>query len=218
MRILGIETSGKVASVAILDEDKIISEVIVNTKLIHSVMLIDLIDMSLKNANLKIDDIELFAVAVGPGSFTGLRIGVATIKGFCYALEKPCIAVNTLEALCYNFYPSAAFLMPVLDAKSNKVFSGVFRFEDGKLQTYENTSIYDLDQAIGLAKKYNAILLGEGLDVYEFTGLKIAPKFLQYQRAANVCVLAKKLFDEGRAITHFELKPVYLKKSYAEGK
>jgi len=215
---LGIETSGKVASVAISDEDKIISELTINTKLVHSVMLIDLIDMCLKNANITIDDIDIFAASIGPGSFTGLRIGVATIQGFCFSLQKQCVGVNSLEALCYNYYASSEYLMPILDAKSKKVFSGVFRFENGSLCVYEKACVYDLDRTVDLAKRYDAILLGEGLDVYDFENLKVSPKFLRYQRASNVCILAKKLFDEGKITSHFDLNPIYLKKSYAEGK
>jgi len=218
MKILGIETSGKVASACILDGEKIVSEITLNTKLVHSVMLIDLIDMVLKNASIDISNIDLFAASIGPGSFTGLRIGVSTIKGFCFALNKPCIGVNTLEALCYNFYSSSNFLMPILDAKSQKVFAGVFRFEDGEFVTYEETSVYDVDRAKQMAEKYNPILLGEGLDVYDFSSFRLAPKYLQYQRASNVAIVAKKLAEKGKLLSHFELVPLYLKKSYAEGK
>lgn len=218
MKILAIDTSGKVASVCVLEDEKIVSEITLNTKLVHSVMLIDLIDTALRNASIDISNIDLFAVSTGPGSFTGLRIGVSTIKGFCFALSKPCVGVNTLEALCYNLYSSPDFLMPILDAKSQKVFAGVFRFENGDLVTYETTSIYDVDEAKRIATKYNPILLGEGLDVYDFSSFKIAPKFLQYQRASNVAVVAKKLAEKGKVLSHFELAPLYLKKSYAEGK
>ncbi|WAM34029.1 tRNA (adenosine(37)-N6)-threonylcarbamoyltransferase complex dimerization subunit type 1 TsaB [Caldicellulosiruptor morganii] len=218
MKILAIETSGRVASVCVLDEGKIISEITLNTKLVHSVMLIDLIDTVLKNASIDISDIDLFAASTGPGSFTGLRIGVSTIKGFCLALSKPCAAVNTLEALCYNFYLSSDFLMPILDAKSQKVFAGVFRFENGEIVTYEQTSIMYIEMAREIAEKYNPVLLGEGLDVYDFSPFRIAPKFLQYQKASNVAILAKRLAEKGKILSHFDLVPLYLKKSYAEGK
>lgn len=213
---MAIETSGKVASAALLEDCKVISEVVLNTKLVHSVMLIDLIDQVLKNASVNIAEIDLFAVAVGPGSFTGLRIGVSTIKGFCYATSKPCVGVDTLKALCYNFWACSDFLMPILDAKSQKVFTGIFRFEDGKLKTYHPTSIVDIEEAKELAKKYNPVLLGEGLDVYDFSQFKLSPKFLQYQKASNVGLLAYELAQEGEVISHFDLVPVYLKKSYAE--
>ncbi|ADQ03879.1 peptidase M22 glycoprotease [Caldicellulosiruptor owensensis OL] len=216
MKILAIETSGKVASAALLEDCKVISEIVLNTKLVHSVMLIDLIDQVLKNASSKIEDVDLFAVSIGPGSFTGLRIGVSTIKGFCYATSKPCVGVDTLKALCYNFWACSDFLMPILDAKSQKVFTGIFRFEEGKLKTYHPTSILDIEEAKELAKKYNPILLGEGLDVYDFSQFKVSPKFLQYQKASNVGLLGYELAQEGKVISHFDLVPVYLKKSYAE--
>lgn len=152
MKILAIETSGKVASTALLEDYKVISEIVLNTKLVHSVMLIDLIDQVLRNASSKIEDVDLFAASIGPGSFTGLRIGVSTIKGFCYATSKPCIGVDTLMALCYNFWACSDFLMPILDAKSQKVFTGIFRFEKGKLKTYHPTSILDIEEAKELAK------------------------------------------------------------------
>jgi len=181
MKILAIETSGKVASTALLEDYKVISEIVLNTKLVHSVMLIDLIDQVLRNASSKIEDVDLFAASIGPGSFTGLRIGVSTIKGFCYATSKPCIGVDTLMALCYNFWACSDFLMPILDAKSQKVFTGIFRFEKGKLKTYHPTSILDIEEAKELAKKYDPVLLGEGLDIYDFSEFRISPKFLQYQ-------------------------------------
>ncbi|ADQ41678.1 peptidase M22 glycoprotease [Caldicellulosiruptor acetigenus I77R1B] len=216
MKILAIETSGKVASAALLEDLKVISEIVLNTKLVHSVMLIDLIDQVLKNASSKIEDIDLFAVSIGPGSFTGLRIGVSTIKGFCYATSKPCVGVDTLKALCYNFWACSDFLMPILDAKSQKVFTGIFRFEEGKLKTYHPTSILDIEEAKELAKKYDPVLLGEGLDIYDFSEFRISPKFLQYQKASNVGILAFELAQEGKICSHFDLIPVYLKKSYAE--
>jgi tRNA threonylcarbamoyl adenosine modification protein YeaZ len=216
MKILAIETSGKVASTALLEDYKVISEIVLNTKLVHSVMLIDLIDQVLRNASRKIEDVDLFAVSIGPGSFTGLRIGVSTIKGFCYATSKPCIGVDTLMALCYNFWACSDFLMPILDAKSQKVFTGIFRFEKGKLKTYHPTSILDIEEAKELAKKYDPVLLGEGLDIYDFSEFRISPKFLQYRKASNVGILALTLAQEGKICSHFDLIPVYLKKSYAE--
>ncbi|ACM59577.1 tRNA threonylcarbamoyl adenosine modification protein YeaZ [Caldicellulosiruptor bescii] len=216
MKILAIETSGKVASTALLEDYKVISEIVLNTKLVHSVMLIDLIDQVLRNASSKIEDVDLFAASIGPGSFTGLRIGVSTIKGFCYATSKPCIGVDTLMALCYNFWACSDFLMPILDAKSQKVFTGIFRFEKGKLKTYHPTSILDIEEAKELAKKYDPVLLGEGLDIYDFSEFRISPKFLQYQKASNVGILALTLAQEGKICSHFDLIPVYLKKSYAE--
>ncbi|WPX09196.1 tRNA (adenosine(37)-N6)-threonylcarbamoyltransferase complex dimerization subunit type 1 TsaB [Anaerocellum danielii] len=216
MKILAIETSGKVASAALLEDCKTVSEIVLNTKLVHSVMLIDLIDQVLKNASSKIEDVDLFAVSIGPGSFTGLRIGVSTIKGFCYATSKPCVGIDTLKALCYNFWACSDFLMPILDAKSQKVFTGIFRFEKGELKTYHPTSIFDIEEAKELAKKYDPVLLGEGLDIYDFSEFRISPKFLQYQRASNVGILAHVLAQEGKIYSHFDLVPVYLKKSYAE--
>lgn len=216
MKILAIETSGKVASTALLEDYKVISEIVLNTKLVHSVMLIDLIDQVLKNASSKIEDVDLFAVSIGPGSFTGLRIGVSTIKGFCYATSKPCVGIDTLMALCYNFWACSDFLMPILDAKSQKVFTGIFRFEKGKLKTYHPTSILDIEEAKELARKYDPILLGEGLDIYDFSEFRISPKFLQYQKASNVGILAYEFAQEGKICSHFDLVPVYLKKSYAE--
>lgn len=216
MKILAIETSGKVASTAVLEDCKVLSEIIVNTRLVHSVMLMDLIDQALKNASVAIEEIDLFAVSVGPGSFTGLRIGVSTVKGFCFATSKPCAGVDTLQALCYNFWGSSDFLMPILDAKSQKVFTGVFRFEEGELKIYHPTSVLEVEEAKKLAQKYNPVLLGEGLDVYDFSEFKIAPKFLQYPKASNVGVLACIFAKQSKICSHFELAPVYLKKSYAE--
>ncbi|MEZ0536593.1 tRNA (adenosine(37)-N6)-threonylcarbamoyltransferase complex dimerization subunit type 1 TsaB [Caldicellulosiruptoraceae bacterium PP1] len=217
MLILGIETSGKVASVAVSDNLKIISEVTLNTKLVHSVMLMDLIDTSLKNPGLSIDDIDIFACSIGPGSFTGLRIGVSTIKAFSYAKDKKCIGVNSLEALCYNAFGTNKYIIPVIDAKSNMLFSAVYRFEDDALKTYENVGIYSIEEINKFTEKYkDYVLIGEGIDVYMFENLNKVPEFIRYQKASNVCIKAFELYNEGKSISHFDLNPLYLKKSYAE--
>jgi len=218
MIILGIETSGKVAGVSVSNDDKIISEIYVNTKLVHSVKLIEFIDECLKNASLNVKDVDVFACSVGPGSFTGIRIGVSTVKGFSYASNKPCVAVNSIEALCYNFYNSENYLIPIVDAKSNKLFSGVFKFENGHLKNIEKIDIRDIDDVKKMVFQYNGYLLGEGLDAYDFSEYNnIAPSFVRYQRASNVCILAYKKAILGQTCSHFDLLPIYMKKSYAEG-
>ena len=137
MKILGLDSSGIVASVAIVEEDNLIAEYTVNYKKTHSQTLLPMLDELAKMTELDMDTIDAIAVAAGPGSFTGLRIGSATAKGLGLALKKPLVEIPTVDALAYNLYDAKALICPIMDARRSQVYTGIYRFEDHKLVTVE---------------------------------------------------------------------------------
>ena len=130
MKILGLDSSGIVASVAIVEEDNLIAEYTVNYKKTHSQTLLPMLDELAKMTELDMDTIDAIAVAAGPGSYTGLRIGSATAKGLGLALKKPLVEIPTVDALAYNLYDAKALICPIMDARRSQVYTGIYRFED----------------------------------------------------------------------------------------
>jgi tRNA threonylcarbamoyladenosine biosynthesis protein TsaB len=135
MRILAVDTSSNVASAAIVDDNKLVCECVLNNKLTHSQTLMPMIDEVFKKSELAPQDIDMFAVSSGPGSFTGLRIGVTTIKGLAHATDKPVCGVNTLEALAYNLPFCPYIIAPIMDARREQVYNAFYKWEDSKLKT-----------------------------------------------------------------------------------
>ena len=129
MKILAIDTSSAVASAAILEDGKLIAEYILNNKKTHSQKIMPMIDEIIKDSDLTINDIDVFAAAYGPGSFTGLRIGVATAKALAHAVNKPLVEVSTLEGIAYNAVYSDLLLCPIMDARRNQVYNAVYKSE-----------------------------------------------------------------------------------------
>ena len=169
MKILSLDTSGLVASCAISENGKIVAEYTLNYKLTHSQTIMPMIDEIVKLSQTDISTIDYIACAAGPGSFTGLRIGAATAKGFAHGLNKPIIPVPTLEALAYNIFGTEKYICPIMDARRKQVYNGVYIFEDYELKEIlpPQTRIIDevLEFVSGLDKK--AIFLGDGVFVYE---------------------------------------------------
>ena len=137
MKILGLDSSGIVASVAIVEDENLIAEYTVNYKKTHSQTLLPMLDELVKMTELDLDTIDAIAVAAGPGSFTGLRIGSATAKGLGLALKKPLVEIPTVDALAYNLYDSRALICPIMDARRSQVYTGIYRFQEHKLVTVE---------------------------------------------------------------------------------
>ena len=137
MKILGLDSSGIVASVAIVEDENLIAEYTVNYKKTHSQTLLPMLDELAKMTELDLDTIDAIAVAAGPGSFTGLRIGSATAKGLGLALKKPLVEIPTVDALAYNLYDANALICPIMDARRSQVYTGIYCFQDHKLVTLE---------------------------------------------------------------------------------
>ncbi len=230
MKIAALDSSGLVASVAVIEDDILVAEYTVNHKKTHSQTLLPMLDEIKRMVELELGTIDAIAVSAGPGSFTGLRIGSATAKGLGMALNIPLVSVPTIDALAYNLYGTDKLICPIMDARRNQVYTGIYenvKKEDG---SYEQHRI--LDQcAIGIeeiAQKVNelqreVIFLGDGVPVFKerlaelmTVSYSFAPANMNRQRAASVGVLGMQLYKQGQSESAAEHKPEYLRVSQAE--
>lgn len=221
MKILAIDTSSAVASAAIAEDDKLICEFTLNNKLTHSQTLLPIIDSVFKQSELKPSDIDLFAAANGPGSFTGLRIGISTAKGLAHAAGKPAVGVNTLEALAYNLPFCPYLISPIMDARREQVYNAFYKFNDSGLEEITSPRAAPISECLAELKEYGGkvVFLGDGVPVFKEqikavlgSAAFFAPQSANMQRAAAVAEAAK----YKKAADYNELLPVYLRKSQAE--
>lgn len=216
MKILAVDTSAICASVAVTQDGKILSESSINTGLTHSRTLMPMIDSALKNGEIPLDSIDVFACSVGPGSFTGIRIGVAAIKGLCDALSKKCVPVSTLEALAYNLTGRQCTAVSVMDARCNQVYCGIFSVDSDTVTRLTEDMAIKIDDLAPMLKDYeNVIFVGDGAKIcHNALGYTKAPANCEYQRGSSVCFAAENHLDE--ALDSKELLPVYLRLPQAE--
>lgn len=216
MKILAVDTSAVCAGVAVTEDGRVLSESSINTGLTHSRTLMPMIDSVLRNGEISLDSIDLFACSVGPGSFTGIRIGVAAIKGLCDGLGKKCVAVSTLEALAYNLLGRSCTAVSVMDARCNQVYCAVFAVEGEKITRLTEDMALKTDDLGKMLEKYeNVIFVGDGAKLcHKALGYTKAPAALEYQKGSSVCFAAEKHIDE--ALSAKELVPVYLRLPQAE--
>lgn len=230
MKILAIDTSTMLGGIAIMDESLLIAESRLNVRSTHSERLMTEIEHCLKQSGIKISDIDVFAVATGPGSFTGLRIGVSTIKGFSYATGKPIVSVPTLEALAWNFPYSRYPVCTMLDARKKEVYAALFRWEEGEnlIRLINETSAKPEEfarDALRVTHDDKFIFAGEGAALYrdkiiEVMGEKaiFASPEKTVPSPANVAVLGLKKAKSGEFSEPISLTPMYIRKSEAEVK
>lgn len=225
MNILAIEASSLVASVAILSDDIMIAEYTMNYKKTHSQTLLPMIDEICKMTDFDIKDIDAIAVSAGPGSFTGLRIGSATAKGLGLALDKPLIHVPTVEAMAYNIYDTNKLICPIMDARRNQVYTGIYRNHCGKIEIVRDQCAILIDELIEELNILNeeVIFLGDGVPVFTKVideNLKIAhfyaPSQLNRQKAGSVGEAGKYYFNIGKYENADDHAPNYLRPSQAE--
>ncbi len=210
-------------SVALVEDDRVISEFSLNLQTTHSQRLLPTIVQLLESSDCPIELIDGFAVALGPGSFTGLRIALSSIKGLAMASGRPVVGVSTLEALSLNLYSSRHLVCPLLDARKQEVYTALFRFdqEENLVKLKEESVIPP--EAILAEIKQTTVFLGDGADIYrdlirERLGSRalFAPINLRYPRAVNVARLALPLFQKGETMEIDTLIPTYLRRSEAE--
>jgi len=224
LKILAFETSAKAASVALMDNGKLLGESYQNTGLTHSQTLMVMAEDLLKSCNLTAGDVEAVAVAAGPGSFTGIRIGVAAAKGFAWGAELPCYGVSTLEAMARNLGAYQGYVVPAMDARRNQVYTAIFHAEKGVFSRVEEemaSSLADLSEKI---KNFEepVFLVGDGAVLCyntlmkEVPGLVLPPEHRMHQRAAGVALAAQVMADAGDPGNGAELTPNYLRLSQAE--
>ena len=228
MRILAIDSSAVSASAAVLEDGKLLGEFFINTRQTHSQTLMPMIDNVLKCTCTPLNSIDLFAVSAGPGSLTGVRIGVACIKGMAMPDNKPCAGVSTLEAMAYNLAHLDATICAVMDARCQQVYNAIFDANGGTLQRLTKDraiSIEDLAQEcrnILEKTKKPLLLVGDGAKLcYNTTGfaqmnVTLPPEHLLYQRAFGVAQAASRLYNLGETVIPAELAPIYLRLPQAE--
>lgn len=224
MKILAIETSAKSVSAAVVEGGVPLASAYQNMGLTHSRTLMPLVDGMLSAAGLRVQDMDLLAAANGPGSFTGLRIGVSALKGLAWALEKPCCGVSTLAAMARNLAHMEGLIICAMDARRNQVYNALFLAHDGVLTRQCP------DRAIGLAELAEEIkkrpepkfVVGDGAGLCynhlleQDVPCRMAPPQLVMQNAVGVALSAEEMAAAGQVTTARDLVPVYLRLSQAE--
>lgn len=225
MKILGLDSSGLVASVAVVEDAELRGEYTINYKKTHSQTLLPMLDEVAKMIELDLETIDAIAVAGGPGSFTGLRIGSATAKGLGLALQKPLIHVPTVDALAYNLVGHRDMICPLMDARRNQAYTGLYAFNGNEMQGICEQCAVGIEEIIEKVNEQNrpVVFLGDGVPVFASfieehckVPYTFAPAHMNKQRAGAVAVLGMKMLQTGKAESAAEHKPDYLRLSQAE--
>lgn len=223
MKVLAIDTSANVAAAAVAEENVLLGEYILNHKKTHSQKIMVMIEELLKDLELTVRDIDLFAVANGPGSFTGLRIGVATMKALAHSVNKPIAGVSSLAAMAYNLPYAEHIIVPVMDARANRVYTASYIWDEGfkELTAPEATTIEECVENCG--ELLDTIFVGDGAIAHrEYIKEKLgeraifAPAPAMLARASSVAAIALDMEKRGEVCGYADLKPIYLRKSQAE--
>lgn len=221
--MLAFESSAKAASVALCRDGALLGQYFQNSGLTHSVTLLPMAEALLHNNGLTAADIDVFAVSHGPGSFTGVRIGIATVKGMAWAAEKPCVGVSTLEAMAWNGLsaPQGSLICCAMDARRNQVYNALFRIRDGaplRLCEDRAISLEALTEEIAAMQRETVFVIGDGAHLAHAALLqagldaRLAPEPARWQNAWGVCMAAQ----DKPVVCEHELQPVYLRLSQAE--
>ncbi|KNY27141.1 tRNA (adenosine(37)-N6)-threonylcarbamoyltransferase complex dimerization subunit type 1 TsaB [Pseudobacteroides cellulosolvens] len=225
MKVLAVDTSSTVAAVAIIDDEVLLGEYFINNRKTHSQKLMPMIKELMDSLGLTPEDIDIYAASVGPGSFTGLRIGVTSIKAMAYALEKPVISVPTLDALAYNAQDRSAVICPIMDARNNQVYTALYRFVDKGISKESEYMALPIEELMHMfVNTGNKVcFVGDGVDrhreyLHNELGEKcsFAPHNLILNKASSVAQLALTAAKAGKLENPVDMVPFYLRKSQAE--
>lgn len=224
MKILAIDTTAKVSSVSIVSDEKILAEYSVNLNLTHSQTAMFMCENILSCCRLTVADLDAFAVSTGPGSFTGLRIGLAAVKGMAYPFQKPCISVSTLDALAQNLSNFSGYVCAVMDARCRQVYNSIYLGNGRDLTKIIPDRACMTEDLLKELKdfKKSVILVGDGADLcynqYQeaFPEILIAEKNNRFQRASSVGLLAVQKMRRGEILSASEIVPQYLRLPQAE--
>jgi tRNA threonylcarbamoyladenosine biosynthesis protein TsaB len=225
MKLLALDSSGLVASVAVVTEEAMLAEYTVNYKKTHSQTLLPMLEEIVKMVDMELSEVDAIAVAAGPGSFTGLRIGSATAKGLGLALNKPIIPVPTLDGLAYNLYGTDKLICPLMDARRNQVYTGLYEFNEDEFRIVQQQTVVTVEEILDTINQLGreVIFLGDGTTAYKEiiiektkVNFQFAPIHLNRQRAGAVGALAIHLYMKNLMETAELHEPVYLRLSQAE--
>ncbi len=222
--ILAIDTATSVSSIAVADDSKIIAEITVDNRLTHSETLVPHIEAAMKISEKSKDALDGIAVSIGPGSFTGLRIGLGTAKGLSYALKCPIVGVPTLEALAYHFPVPGVYTAAFADAQKGNVYFGLYSFKEGNIIEVKPVQVLPFAEAVSYCGTLDAPVMMAG-DIFRKKSAKKvslpencdkAPSNLLLPRAANVALLGMRMLSEGKKGNVMDMEPIYIRKSEAE--
>ncbi len=227
MRILALDSTALSASVALCEDERLIAELTLNTGHTHSETLLPLVEAALDSAGMTVADIDLFAVTAGPGSFTGVRIGVATVKGLAFGQGKPCVGVSTLEALAHNGEGFEGILCPAMNARREQVYQAFFRSDGQTIERLSPDKAWPIsevgDELHQLYPDEPIWLMGDGASlVYNALRptlgdrMRMLPERLIYQSGYNTAKVALAHYRAGEFVSDAELAPTYLRPSQAE--
>lgn len=227
MKILGIECSASPVSCAVVENGRVKGRYYLNMNMTHSQTLMPMIDSLMKLTGDKAEDFDLFAVSAGPGSFTGVRIGIAAVKGLAFCDNKPCAPVSPLEAMAQNFLSSECVVVGCMDARCNQVYNGIFKISGQKAQRLCEDRALTVDELISELESANygvpVILAGDGAQiVYKaatekgLENITLGAENLRFQDAVGVANVGEMMYNEGKAVTAEELLPIYLRLPQAE--
>ncbi|ABR47029.1 peptidase M22, glycoprotease [Alkaliphilus metalliredigens QYMF] len=225
MKILALDTSSIVGTVALLDGEKLAGEIIVNYKRTHSQQLMPMIQDLLESCALKPKDIDVFAVSLGPGSFTGLRIGVSTMKAMAQALDKPIVGISTLDGLAFNLLYSQGIICPIIDAQRDMVYTASYRWSGEDFQQVKDYEMIHIDEMIQRfdGETESIIFVGDAVEKLKERiqhSLKkravFPPGMVAMARASAIGELARRAVIEGRVQKPEDVMPIYMRKSEAE--
>lgn len=224
MKILGIDSSGLVASAAIIVDDTLVAEFTINNKQTHSQTLLPMIEQVVTMSGISLEEIDAIAIAAGPGSFTGLRIGSSTAKGMALALNKPIISVPTLAGLAYRVAITDAVICPLMDARRNQVYTAVYEMKE-ELECIKQQDAVDIKEILDYINELGrkVVFLGDGVPVHKDAiakTLKVPYQFamphLSRQSAGAVAALGAVYYENGKTENAKEHRPIYLRQSQAE--
>lgn len=222
--ILAIDTTSQAASIALINEDRLIGEYTSNAKMTHLQKLMPMVEELLNKCDLSMDDIQGIAVSEGPGSFTGIRIGVSSARALAQAKDIPIVCVPTLKAMAYNLPYYSGVLCPILDARRQQVYASAYQWENQNCKEIIEAAPYAIDELLKELDQYEDILFfGDGILPYKEhivkalgEKAKFAPSYIKYQKASSVGQLGLELFEKEKQQAYYEAKPNYLRKSEAE--
>lgn len=222
MKILAFDSTALTASVALSDDERLIASYTLNNGNTHSRNLLPMAESVLLMCGISVDDVDMFACSAGPGSFTGVRIGVATVKGLAFGRGKPCMGVSTLAALAYNLRGFEGIICPVMNARRSQVYTAVFRSDGKKLSRLHEDCAISASELDGILASLGepVRLCGDGIDVaiagFSKTEVIPTPEEMKYQSAYSVAQTALAMYRRGVSCDDAGLVPVYLRPSQAE--
>ena len=224
MKVLGLDTSSNATSIAVIEDNKLICEYTINTKTTHSQKLMPMIENMLKISEVNVNDMDMIAICQGPGSFTGLRIGMATAKALSHVNNLPIVGVNSLELLAGNMDLSDKKICSILDAQRTQVYMGQYKFENNKLVEIKSVDVVEIDELLEELKSSNEewILVGEAVYKYEdkikeIENICVPAPSHNVNKASSLCTIAMNKYDQNIDVYDcYTINPVYIRKSQAE--